>query len=783
MYTTKEMWGINFSNLWEHKPAIVICVILFILPFFWFKPGDVDLGGDTSRLYFYDPVNYLKNSNLYDVVSLGTGEVDWEGNYDYAYIPYLVLFIVLKSILFSPTTLINFFNGIKLACGFIVIYLIVREFILEIYSNSKRETLNKAAILSGVFYIVTQGSINLALSWKTALTTHNQFFIYPLVFFFLFKSFITHKYSFLSIALLISFIFSPNFGGLESMPPFFAFWSISAIFLILYVKVFGKKPIPWKIIFLGTVLFLGTHAFHLLNQVVNLFNSGSYTNVRAFDSHAQVELGRNIFGAVLSSGMASLSLLLPSPNIFLRGISFFSTLILLIGFVLNKKKEFLFISIFFFITFFLVTANITNVGVEFYKILFSIPGFSMFRLFYVKWLYVFVFFYALLFGFSIYSIIEKLKVNIGVYFFFFIFIFLILEGIPLFSGVPVKKAIIEGPNIPQTFIMDPAYEQTLEYIRRLPDDGKILSLPLIGFHYQFFFGKNEGAYLGANSISHLTGKYSFTGERHFGVTGPNPYNALVQKYAKERNYENLTQLFTIMNIRYILYNADPRIYRTGFSETQFFMQEFFPKTQAGYDDFIRHFPIHQIYKNGNYILYEFDKSVYNSTIFVPKGVYESNDVIYNQKNLHSIFIDKNTCARNEFKEICKGNYIASNSDLNFRMINPALYEVTFTQKKPQDKILLVMQHTYNNDWKLVIDKKNISEDSHIIVNKYANGWLIDKSEIPKEKKFTLFIKLDSQKYFWYGWAVTCISLIIVIVLLVFSKVLEQRLAKIDKKNL
>ncbi|QQG40400.1 MAG: hypothetical protein HYV37_02400 [Candidatus Levyibacteriota bacterium] len=768
------MRRINFSFLREHKLALVICIILFILPFFWLKPGEMDLGGDSSRLFFYDPLNYLKNSNLYYVARDGIGSVEPEYSYDYALIPYLAILILLKSI-FSSTILINLFNGVKLAGGFIVIYFIVREFLLETYGKTKKDTLNNVSVLSGVFYIVSQGSINLVVSWETALTSHNQFFIYPLIFFLLFKSLITHKYSYLWIALLISFIFSPNFGGLESIPPFFAFWPIVAVFLFLYIKIFGKKPISWKIIIMAAVLFLGVHTFHLLAQAVSLFDSGSFTNVKVFDKYYMIDLGLNIFGAVLSSGMATLNFLLPSPNIFLRWISFLSALIILVGFILNKKKEFLFISIFFFITFFFSTANITNVGVEFYKSLFYLPGFSMFRIF-SKWLYVFVFFYALLFGFAAYSISEKLKVNYSKLFFIFVFTFLIISGIPLFSGAPINKSLIGGTNIKKTFLMDSKYEQVLEHIRTLPDDGKILVLPLVGFNYQFFFGVDSGAYLGLSSISHLTDKYSFTGERHFGVAGfygPNLYSYLVQKYAKEKNYKRLNQLFTLMNIRYILYNADSRQYERGFSDTQFFLPESFPKTKAGYDEFIRHFSIQQIYKNGNYILYEFSKSSYNSTIFIPKGVYESNDLIYDEKNLHSIFIDKNTCNIKEFKEICKGGYNASDNDVSFKMINPVLYEVTIIKKKPQDTILLVMQHAFNRAWKLIIDKKNVSKESHVLVNGYANGWLLGKGDIPQAKKFTVFIKLDSQKYFWYGWVVTAVSLAVVIGLLVVS-IVKQR---------
>ncbi len=762
------MLKLIFRVIKEHGLAIFICVIFLILPFFWLKPGEMDLGGDSSRLFFYDPQNFLKNSNLYNVVRDGIGSIEPEWSYDYALIPYLAVFILLKSILTSPTNLINFFNGIKLAVGFLAIYLVVREFLLETYGENKKGMINKVSVLTGVFYIVSQGSVNLTISWVTALTTHNQFFIYPLIFFFLFKSLTTHKYGYLSIALLISFIFSPNFGGLESMPPFFAFWPISTVFLLLYVKIFGKKSISWKIVFAGILLFLGVHAFHLLAQLVSLFDSGSFTNMRVFDKASMIQEGLTLFGAYLWRGMATLNFLLPSPDINLRGISFLFASIVLVGFILNKKKEFILISVFFFITFFFTTANITNVGVEFYKSLFYVPGFSIFRIFFQKWLYVFVFFYALLFGFAIYSIIEKLKVKYAKYFFIFVFIFLIISGIPLFSGYPINKSVIGPTNIKTTILMDPKYEQVLQYIRALPDDGKILALPLIGFNFQVFFGENGGAYLGLNSISHLTGKYSFTGERHFGVTGPNPYSYLVQKYAEEKNYERLNQIFSVMNIRYILYNADSRQYDQGFSDTQFFLPESFPKTQSGYEEFLGHFPIRQIYKNGNYVLYEFSKSSYNSTIFIPKGVYESDDLIFDEKNLHSIFIDKNTCNRKEFEKICKGDYNASGNDVNFKMINPALHKVTISQKKPQDAMFLVMQHAFHRGWKLVIGKKNVPEESHVIVNGYANGWLLSKDDIPKVKKFTLFIKLDSQKYFWYGWATTSASLIIVIVLLVAS---------------
>lgn len=46
---------------------ILIILILIITPFFWMKPGEMDLGGDNSRLFFYNPVSFIKSVSLFSV--------------------------------------------------------------------------------------------------------------------------------------------------------------------------------------------------------------------------------------------------------------------------------------------------------------------------------------------------------------------------------------------------------------------------------------------------------------------------------------------------------------------------------------------------------------------------------------------------------------------------------------------------------------------------------------------------------------------------------------------
>lgn len=750
----------------KYKFVLLISLFLFIAPFFWLKPGEVDLGGDANRLYFYDPINFLKSTALYGVAGEGKGIIEPK----YSYLPYVSLIAILKTFI-SSTAIISFFNGMKLAVGFITVYLIVFEFLKNAHGINKK-FIHMAGVLSGVFYTVSFGSFNMSFFWDRALFTHDQIFLNPLLLYLLLKFILTNVYKYLWIAVLISFVFSTNFSLLASAPPMFAFYPLAVIFLLFYAKIFGKKTISWKGVGVGVLLFLGIHAFHLLGEAMSFFDSGSNANSIVFSKEGIENEGVLYFNAVHQYGRAILNLFIPSEKQFFGFASLIGPLVVILGFLLNigRKKELLFISAFFVITFFLVTANITDAGFELYKKLFYIPGFAMFRNFYTQWMYIFIFFYSILFGFSIYGIFLRLKPFYSKALYVLVFVLLALPGIPLFMGEPVNKSIIRGSNnVRGVIAMDPKYEQVLAFIRSLPDDGKILVLPLTDFFRQVVYGRDGGTYEGPSTLLHLTDKYSFVGYQHFGYKNRMPYAEDIMRYSREKDYDRLLRIFTVLNIRYIFHNTDPKVYEENFSKgsSYQYMQTSMPKTQDAYKDFVREFPVRSIYKNDPYVIYEIDKSEYNSTIFVPDGVYQSNTLSFDRGKNHSVFIDGNTCDNPEFKNLCT-NYKKPNADIKFSMINPTLYSVSIRQHEPVESILLVMQHTYHNGWKLVLDDKYIAKNSHILVNGYANGWFISSKNLPKGKDYKLFIKLDPQKYFWYGWTITLASLVLAIGLLISS---------------
>ena len=420
---------------------------------------------------------------------------------------------------------------------------------------------------------------------------------------------------------------------------------------------------------------------------------------------------------------------------------------------------------------FLVSANITNIGYLLSKSFYYIPGFSMFRVFFEKWAYSYIFFYALVFGFSLYNIFSILRQRYASILYVLIFFIYIILGWPLFSGSLAHQIIRGSKNVEGVFRMDPRFEQTLSFVKGLSDDGKILVLPLTDFFRQVIWGEDGGAYEGPSMFAHLAGKYSFVGYQHFGYisSDPAPYAEQIMKYSREKNYERLLQIFTTLNIRYIYHDADPKAYEEGFAPGSFgYMMTSLPKTQAEYKEFLTHFPISRIYENGPYSIYQMNDASYNPTIFIPQDVYQSDTLLFDATLLRSTFIPDETCVSVALKELCRGDYSPANADIQFVQINPTVYRVTVQDLKVKDSLFLVMQHTFHPGWKVRINGETIAEDRHIRVNGYANGWVIKKDELPSTDSFTLEIVMEQQKYFWYGWFITAVSLFVVLILFIRS---------------
>lgn len=753
-------------------------MVLSIIPFFWLKPGEMDLGGDSSRLYFYDPINYLKNHSIYNILPFGTGLVEPH----FYNLPTVMFFVIIQSVLKSPYLLISIFNSIKLVVAFLAVYGIAKELI-----GKKSEF---PSMLAGLFYIFSPHMIG---NWDKSLLSHDQVFLNPLMFYLILRYLLTQNIRYLLLALVTSFVFAANFAWV-SAPPFFAFYPLSLFFLLFYTTFIRRKKLPWKGVITGLLLFVGFHSFHLIPEIVSLFDPGSNTNTRIFSRQAPQ---LDYFFGVLPLAKVSLNILSLSPIKELGFTSIMVPLIVILGFLRSRgrNKTILLTGLFFLIILFLLSAKITDLGIELYKRLFYIPGFGMFRNFIGQWLFVFSFFYALLFGQALFLVFSRLKQAYAVILYFGIGLVLILGAWPFINGELVNKTHFQSNNVKIAMVMDPKYEETLAFIRSLSDDGKILTLPFTDHGYQIIHGRNNGAYVGVSTIGYLTGKKDFAGYANIA-----PFSEVFLKLAREKDYKSIRRMLGLLNIKYIFYNNDPLIYDATFPGYPYnHVRKYLPKDQKGYSELVKHITSEKVFERGPYALFLVDKTTYLPHFYVSRNlvIYDNsvNDwygktmsfFIGNKDfDIRTAYIEKELCRRAFPKQECNQKIIVDKNNLpkiQFEKINPTKYKIKVFDA--QASYMLVFSESFHKNWKVFISKdesltdaiiqegihKNaffdrtlfetwgktpIADDRHFQVNGYANAWNIIPQDTGGKENYELTVEMTSQRIFYVSLALSLI---------------------------
>lgn len=769
----------------KNKIAVIfISVILFLIPFFWMKPGEMDLGGDFSRLYFYDPVNYLKNFGLYSIFPEGTNRVEP----NQFYLPFLLVLIAAKSLFNYPYILISIINGLKLAVSFLSIYLIVKEFISFWKPKSNFFTIEAPAIIAGLFYLSTPAVM---ANMDKALLSHDQVFLNPLIFYLVLRYLLTGKYGYLWFAIGTSFIFAANFAWF-SAPPFFAFYPLALLFLFLYVRLIRHKSLPWRGIIAGIIFMLGLHAFHLIPEAVSLLDKGSYTNLRFFDQQAIIHEGLEYFNGVLPISKLSIFFLLPPMMPELTILAILAPLLMIFGLKLNhpKQKDILLTAFFFLITFFLISAKITNLGVELYRRLFYIPGFSMFRNFIGQWQFIYAFFFALLLGQSLARVLARLGKQAWVIFTLSVIVIIALSW-KLYDGESMNKTHFTSSGVKIVMRMDPKYEQFLAYVRSLPGDGKILMLPFSDYAAQVLHGTNNGAYVGPSMISYLAGKSDFSGYNRML-----PFSEIFLYLARTKNYSALKQILAILNVKYIFYNSDPNVYDNIFPKYPYsYVRKSLPSSQAELANFVQNIAGEKLYQNSYYQLYLTDSAVYLPQIYIPQILefYEYNPAEWDGK-ADPLFLGKTSndalkaylleddCRRLFNKMQCQKERIFSSNGvgkMEFYRLNPTQYKIKITGATAP--YFLVFANMFHRDWKAYLQLitsgdyqsdfrvhdlwetrslKPLPEERHFKMNGYANGWYIIPEDTQGKTEYIIILEMIQQRIFYVSLVISAVALVL-----------------------
>ena len=364
-------------------------------------------------------------------------------------------------------------------------------------------------------------------------------------------------------------------------------------------------------------------------------------------------------------------------------------------------------------------------------------------------------------------------------------------------------------NVGVVIRMDPNYEKMLEYIKNIPNSGRIIHMPFTDFAYNIVGGANRGVYVGQSMASYIAGKNDFAGYHDI-----DPFSEIFVKISREKEYGLIKQMMSLLQVRYILYNSDELI-----------SDKFFPTFPYGYTgvpasssaalDFVRNISYKKIYETGHYSLFEVDKKQYLPNFYIASDLffYDTNPK-YNTQYFKALsffpatqsgpnsggkiaYIDRQACKKILTKDICdKNNHKMDNKNIQiiFQKVNLTKFKVEI--KNSTKPFLIVFQNSFTPKWELYESEKNTNQkdnsesyydgsiveikpvsnyidqkpfqtnslksiymDTHIEVNGYANAWYVDPSKFGT-RDYNLIAEMTGQKIFYYSFAVSLVTLVV-----------------------
>ena len=419
------------------------------------------------------------------------------------------------------------------------------------------------------------------------------------------RFFVTNRFRYGLGILLGTLMYSGSFG-FSATPALVAFYPLSFIFLVLCMKFVLKKPIPWRSFGALALLFIMLHAFHLFPLVTTVLTNNNYVHSRIFSRESIQYSGVHYFD-MNHETLGKISTEIFQPSTWRHNFSLLLVpVIILLGLLRRPSRLIAVTGLFFAATLFLTSANITRIGALFYRSLFFVPGFTMFRSFNEKWYFAHSFFYALLFGFTFYSLMKDQKRRAAVVATCGVIAVITYLMFPFLSGKAIDVSYYQSKDVSPLFTLDPDLMNAITHVKALPE-GNVLTLPLTFPYYQIAYGKEGGAYVGVSMIVHLAGKRDYPGFWSFWEYAEPMFDAI-----GDQDIDRILQILSDLSVRYIFYNSDPRImdnfpeYPYIYPGLMYSSKDQLPaiRDQAAYKAFLSTLPLTKIYEKGFYTIYE-----------------------------------------------------------------------------------------------------------------------------------------------------------------------------------
>ena len=680
---------------------ILTIVLFLLLPFYLFNSG-VFIGGDDSRLLYIFPWKWITHIAYYSWFHFGAVGTN---NPNQALLPFLSVWSLLNVIIQSKVVLDYLSISFPLILGFIYFQKFIGE-LVEDKKNDYRFVFYIGALIYTLSPIIqtNQLSIFLYSAWLIGLL--------PIITYYFLKYSKTGDFIYVFINTLWCMVLS---FSISTIPWFLGYFFPISISLLIITSLFTKKTITIfikrSVIFFG-LLFI-SQAFWTYSFISNIL----FAERNSFLGNVlSKQLSDTFSGTVLST--ASGNILYPLLNLFHRQITmdynsplkpvflFFYDktiivdlvfpVVLFLG-ILNFRKYFekvekgyyIYFLLAFAFSLFLFTVNIGPLE-NIFLFMGHIPGFVMFRNFYDKFALGYTLLYAIILTLSMVVVIRKydrLKIVLP----------LVVLLIVLINLIPIK-AVINKPiwttkNIYTNITIPKEYTQFMQQVENnVPQTANILSLPFNIAGYTMIKDQNSNnIFAGRSPVQLFTGINDFSGNLSFT---PSQTNRFVNDITK-RKYKELNTFLVQHNIGYV--------FVTNNIPKQILHSYLFDKTVLSFQD------------------KKMLQAITGKKILVSS---KGNYILYRTKYPTSLFQSNN---------------------LSYKKINPVMYQLAFNNIKHPQQFSFI--DSFSSGWKLYPEKyrnsalqnnelsflfrQNIYENSHTILNKYANQWTINPFELKK----------------------------------------------------
>ncbi len=706
---------------------LLITMLVFLVPFvFW--AGDVQVGGDDSKLYYQYPQEYLNN---FTTKIISENQLGSMGNYfDQSYIsPFIVSIYIVKQVLpFVKTQL--FFYALNLSLSFFFFY----QLLIVLQKSIKIKTNFTITILSSLLYSFS------AFTYFT-VWFHQLFAVYlvsfvPLVLFLFIRSLIFDRFYEILLIGILSYIFSFTLLSI----PWIASLVIAVMPLLIYMAWTYKTRFFKNIVLLLVVVALvnSRWLFHFI--YAPLVSSSAATDVVSMATSQEMRTANENSINAVSRGNTILSVW---RNVFHENIQidfnwntwivfaqFYRylsipnavfTLIILFSLLTDAGKKqkniLLILAIGWLLSSYFFTVRIGDWGLRFFVYLNNVlPGFTMFRNMYDKFGIAVALSFGLLISFAAHAIYNHfLKKN------YLKQIFLLgFSGLVVFNIYPfVKGKLFEVSyaSIPNIYNKNDSFSPEFYEITNKLDDmdlsSRVLWWPLNSSNYTIVRStKNSNEYyIGVSPLMILKGIPDFNGFLSF----PGNISDKIYQSLADKDYQQLLELFQQLNINYIVVNKNisPEIQRS-YLFSKYGSGDLYDLQMAQID--MENLVGDLIIENDSYALYEIKKE------------YQSQKI-------------------------------------NFEFNKVASYKYEFKIQQDITDAKLIFLDSFHSQWNIYDKSMNLIPTQKKSVNGYAMEFEVPET-LQKDQKYYLYFAPDT--YNDWLWWLQHISLGVIIILLIIT---------------